>query len=150
MGCGDVVMWGQSLTNIIQSCYWSWLWTKWLLFELLWSLDTAGIICTHVSLLSSYCSRFLEFSRQTLLLSIHTRMKSIMLHVIWLAPWLREARISQCYQLWIRMASYPNKTSIYKYFSLLNDCKARSEDSLEMQNSSWMFPPTSLFNCMQS
>lgn len=37
-------------------------WTKWGLFELLWSLETASRICTHVSLLCSYCSRFLQFS----------------------------------------------------------------------------------------
>lgn len=37
-------------------------WTKWGLFELLWSLETASRICTHASLLCSYCSRFLQFS----------------------------------------------------------------------------------------
>lgn len=49
----------ERLTNFIQSSYWSWLflrWTKWGLFELLWSLDTVGTICTHVSLLCSYYS----------------------------------------------------------------------------------------------
>lgn len=45
-------------------------WTKWGLFELLWSLDTAGRICTHVSLLWSYCSPCCSLVAGTLLASI--------------------------------------------------------------------------------
>lgn len=41
-------------------------WTKWGLFELLWSLDTAGRICSHFSPLWSRCSPCLQFTSWSL------------------------------------------------------------------------------------
>lgn len=41
-------------------------WTKWGLFELLWSLDTAGRICSHFSPLWSHRSPCLQFTSWSL------------------------------------------------------------------------------------
>lgn len=112
-------------------------WTKCGLFLLLWSLDTAGRICTHVSLLWSYCSPCCSLLAGTLLASIldlHTvRMKSIKLFMFLLILWLYKETVMYCEQVLrttVKLQSWLNRVdhAVGVYF-----CKTNNKTSFEVR-----------------